>query len=96
MSKEMIETPEAAVASIEWLAENLSVETIERAERDLECGNCTKDVVIIAAIFKGLEETTIEHASELAAEGFVLRTEEAQQRACEYRGAYDDLIKRFS
>lgn len=56
-------------------------------------GPCTREILEMVAILIDLEITTRDHAADLAADGWMFRTEEAIERADKYRESINALVE---
>ena len=56
-------------------------------------GDCPREILQMVAALVNLDITTRDHASDLAADGWVYRVEEANARADKYRESINALVE---
>ena len=57
---------------------------------------CPAEILAIGAALMNLDISTRDHAGDLAADGFVFRTEEAEERANRYRETLAEITRIWS
>jgi len=55
--------------------------------------SCPREILVMATALVNLEITTRDHAADLIAHGFILRSEEATQLANYYRETLDEICR---
>lgn len=76
------------------VADYIDEAAVAAAKEVLECGHsATYEIVEMVAALDTLAVSTADFARELAADGFVLRAEEAQQRSILYSMTRDAILR---
>ncbi len=79
--------------SVTLLGHVIAKSDIDEAKERLGDSDATHEVLMVIALFLDLATSTHDHASDLVADGFTLRAEEADQRSIRYANSADALCK---
>lgn len=88
MSERTIPTRDKILAS---LSDHLTDEWIAIATDMIE--SCPAEILGMVAILRELQESTRDHAYEIACEGFASRSDEAAMRAANYGESMSELVR---
>jgi len=91
-----IEKPKAErrLAPVSLLGHVITQEDIAETKEELDGGgHTTHEILMIATLCRVLAVSTHDHASDLVADGFTLRAEEADQRSILYANTADAICR---
>ena len=69
------------------LGHTLSNQEIDEAKELLKDSDATREILLVVTLLRVLAVETNDHASDLVADGFTLRAEEADNRSIKYANA---------